>query len=86
MIVVKVELHSAITRKVTLLYQAIIANDGTGTDRVGNYDVAIGRRGDGDFRHIWSSSRRRARIEGYPRLSAHVLNLVARALNKAGFK
>ena len=86
MIVVKVELHSAVTGRKSLLYQTIIANDGTGDLTKGNYDVAVGRRGDADLRHIWSSSRRRARIEKYPRLSSHVLNLVARALNKAGFK
>jgi hypothetical protein len=36
-IVVKVELHSAVDGRIEELGQIVIANDGTGTDRRGNY-------------------------------------------------
>lgn len=87
MIVVKVELHSAITKNVSLLYQVVIANDGTSKDPTrGNYDVAVGRKSHKTLLLVWTESSRRGRVEGYPRQSAHVLNLVSRALTAVGFK
>lgn len=39
MLVVKVELHSSITGEITELARLIIANDGTGDVKKGNYNV-----------------------------------------------
>lgn len=41
MITVKVELHSAITGETTHLGTLVIANDGTGTAALRNYDAAL---------------------------------------------
>lgn len=86
MIVVKVELHSAITGDVTEIGRMVVANDGTGTGSLGNYDAKLGRKGVADNRKIWESPQRQARVEGYPRISAPVWVLVARALKGFGFK
>lgn len=78
MIVVKIELHSARTGKVTELGRLHIANDGTGTKSRGNYNVTkIGKR------------RRKlppvtARVENFPRLSYSVFRLLRRALEAIG--
>ena len=37
MLVIKIELHSAITKEVTEIGRAVIANDGSGTKESGNY-------------------------------------------------
>ena len=45
MLVIKIELHSAITKKITVIGQAIIANDGTSySPQKGNYKCWIGRK------------------------------------------
>lgn len=71
MILVKLELHSAITGKVTSLGM-MIANDGTGSRESGNYVAGLvskgGRRG------------RQATIAGHRRLSSSIWVLVAKAL------
>lgn len=41
MIVVKIELHSAITKKITHLGSMIITNDGTGDAKFGNYWISL---------------------------------------------
>lgn len=41
MIVIKVELHSAITKQITHLGSMVIANDGTGDTKYGNYWVSL---------------------------------------------
>lgn len=79
MIVVKVELHSAVTGAVTEIGRMVISNDGTGTSNRGNYDARLMRRGTVD------RVQRRGRIEGYPRKSLSVWTLVARALQAVGF-
>lgn len=81
MIVVRVELHSAITGKVTEIAKMRISNDGTGNGPRGNYDVATLRKGDSDH----SAPLRAGRVEGHARLSYHVWKLVARALAAVGF-
>lgn len=45
MIVVKLELHSAIDHTITEVGRMYLTNDGTGTDEIGNYDVKIMRKG-----------------------------------------
>lgn len=77
MIIVKVELHSAITGKVTELGRLRITNDGTGSAERGNYDVApFGKGG--------RSILRMARVENYPRLSYSVFRLIRLALEALG--
>jgi hypothetical protein len=71
MILVKVELHSAITRKVTELTRMSIANDGTGTDTTGNYDVHVAR------------TRRNGKVRGHKRRAHHIGRLVAQAFAAA---
>lgn len=45
MIIVKVELHSAIDKTIQELARMYISNDGTGTEEVGNYKVELLKRG-----------------------------------------
>jgi hypothetical protein len=75
MIVVRIELWKGgdKDRRETLGVM-VLANDGTGGDDCGNYDVAIARRnGPG----TWRSGR----VEGHPRQSQTVWRLVQKALN-----
>lgn len=78
MIVIKVELHSAITGEVTTLVEGKIRNDGTGTPGVGNYEFEAGRKGGG--------VARRSRVEGFPRGRLNVWHLLARCLGAAEYK
>jgi hypothetical protein len=85
MIVVRVELHGAVSKRVTLLGAMVIANDGACEDaRRGNYDVKVARKADaGDLRKLSRDPLRRGRVERYPRLSYNVWRLVLRALAAA---
>ncbi|MGM4955671.1 hypothetical protein ACT4MK_09975 [Bradyrhizobium barranii] len=78
MIVVRVELHSAITRKVTEIARMRIRNAG-GTADLGNYSVETlgGRSREQLDRGV---CQRGGAVESYPRLRIHVWHLVARAL------
>lgn len=58
MLVVKVELHHAVTGDVTELGEMRIVNDGTGDVVLGNYDV----------RTEWGGDAWTARVERYPRI------------------
>lgn len=83
MIIVRAELHSAITGKVTELAQMRIANAG-GTKTYGNYiaHTFIGRNRDNlDAARRHNSISREGRVDRHPRLREHVWNLVAKALN-----
>lgn len=84
MIPVKVELHSAITGKVTTLGQMLITNDGTGNKRLGNYDVLLSRRGR-EIRAANATPVRLGRVENHRRLSKPVWNLIAKSLRNLGF-
>lgn len=75
MIVVKVELHSAITGKVTEIGRMKITNDGTGDINKGNYDVKIMRKGS------VNTVQKTARVENHSRLNESVWKLVKKALN-----
>lgn len=75
MIVVTMYLRSAIsTQRNRLLATVTIANDGTGDAKTGNYNVKarVGSRG----------KMREARVEGFPRRTKTVLELLRRALNE----
>lgn len=76
MLIVKVELHSAITHKITEIARLRIYNDVSGTKEFGNY-IVEGYDEDQEFFG-------QRKITGHPRLAAHVLNLVAKAIRALG--
>ena len=80
MIVVRVELHSAITSRVSTLGVAHIANDCTGNQKVGNYTVAIYKKGVTPQPLQSAGLWRRDRVIGFPRTSLGVWDLLYRAL------
>jgi hypothetical protein len=84
MIVVRVELHSAITGHTTELARMITANDGEGTREVGHY-VATTLRGRSREALDQMQVQRSGRIRNWPRLRLHVWNLVAEALKGVGY-
>jgi hypothetical protein len=92
MLVVRVELHSAITGKKSEIARMIIANDGSGTGGRGNYwGRAAKGRIEGDTMipvAIMHPVRmmRHAFVTDYPRRSKHVWHLVARMLKAMDFK
>lgn len=92
MLVIRVELHSAVTGKISEIARMIIANDGTGTGTKGNY---WGRTAkgviDGDTMippAIMHECRKMddGVVKDYPRVSKHVWHLVARMLKAMGYK
>lgn len=84
MIVVRVELHSAITGEISELARMIITNTGDGGKRRGNYAGAtlIGRSTAALDRRTVSKI---GKIENWPRLDKHVWNLVAAMLANMGY-
>lgn len=84
MLVVKVELHSAITGETTEIARMIIHNEG-GTKSSGDYGVMVYR---GRTREELDKkvTIRRAKVKNHPRLREHVWNLVTKALVAAGYK
>lgn len=85
MIVVKVELHSAITKQVTLLGSAVIHNVGTSNNgKLGDYDVLVARKPDAaDLEKVFRQPLRCGGVRRYPRLAYNVWRLVIRALASA---
>jgi hypothetical protein len=83
MIVVRVELHSAITRQVTELARMKICNVG-GSQTLGDYSVET-LRGRSREQLDRGQVQRRAFVKRYPRLALHVWHLVARALVASGY-
>lgn len=88
MIVVKVELWSAITGQHTELARMTIANEGTGSLVRGNYEAKtyIGRN-EATLQKamVKGTISRSTRITGWPRQQWHVWNLVERALGNMGY-
>jgi hypothetical protein len=78
MIVIRVELHSVVTRKVTEIARMHISNIG-GSRQVGHYHAKI-YRGRSSEQLSHGTVQRQGSIRNYPRLSLHVWHLVARAL------
>lgn len=78
MIVIRVELHSAVSRTVTEIARMKIINVG-GTRTLGHYfaETYRGRSGEQLKRGV---RQRSGSVRDYPRLSVHVWHLVARAL------
>ncbi len=83
MIVVRVELHSAVTGTVVELARAHIFNVG-GTDKLGDYGVRTlrGRCAQALDR---GQIQRRRQVIGHQRLALHVWHLVAKALGVMGY-
>ena len=85
MLVVKIELWSAVTGAETELGRMYLANDGTARDPAkGNYDVKVARKGSKEY-ESWNEIKttRTGRVENYPRLSYNVWRLITRALLSA---
>lgn len=89
MIVVKIELHSAVTGRITEIGRMLIGNVGGTADR-GDYDVKVLRRsnmpvdGEADFDQWYDASvTREGTVKRYPRLSYNVWRPVIRALLSA---
>lgn len=83
MLIIRVELHSAVTGKVSELARMQIANVG-GTSANGDYHATTFRGRDKaalDKRQ----GQRSGEVRNYPRLSIHVWHLVARALIAMGY-
>lgn len=81
MIVIKVELHSARTGKISEIGRMTISNDGTGKHpQSGNYNIRLMRRS------TTSTIQKECRVEGYSRLSSPIWSLVYKALANLGFK
>jgi hypothetical protein len=87
MIIVRVELHSAITGERTEIARAVIDNIG-GTEEHGEYRARslFGRSGQA-LDASWRCRRftREGRVHNHPRKRAHVWVLVARALVALGY-
>ena len=82
MLVVKVELHSAITGQVSTLGSMIISNDGKSFSKThGNYDVKVAHKSRmKTFMGIWKNPLRKARVENHYR-DSNVWLLVKKAIN-----
>lgn len=83
MIIIRVELHSAINGKVSEIARMYIANVG-GTKQSGDYRVATlrGRSKESLDKKI---PQRTGDVFAYPRLRLHVWHLVAAALSSLGY-
>lgn len=73
MIIVRVELHSAISGEITEIGRMSITNDGTGTQSKGNYVIKLFRKG-------FKSVLKQGTVLDHPRLSTSVWTLVYKAL------
>lgn len=84
MLVVRVELHSAITGKVTEIGRTYIYNVG-GTTEVGEYEVKVAKEENFDegLRATLDDPMREGEVKDYPRLDYNVWRLVSRALRSA---
>ncbi len=80
MIVVKIELHSAITGEVSEIGRMNIANDGSGDAGRGNYSAALMRRGSPN------KVLRHGEVKNHARQSYSVWVLIAKALASVGFE
>jgi hypothetical protein len=87
-IVVRVELWSAITGARTELARMRIGNDGQTTSADPNLGTYIGDtlRGRSAAALDRGEIQRRGRVSDYPRHSLHVWNLVARMLASMGYR
>jgi hypothetical protein len=84
-LVIKIELHSAITGAVTEIGRMNLANDGHGTAELGHYKAQVLRRGNSE--PGWEENKnkitRTGAVDNYPRQAYNVWRLVLRALKSA---
>ncbi len=73
MLIVKIELHSAVTGKVKTIATGKIVNTGAGTSTQGNYRV--------ELRDALSRPWKSGTVEGFPRRRLLAWDLLARALH-----
>lgn len=88
MIVVKIELHSAITHEQSNLGTLVIDNIG-GTKTKGNYRCRMYRKSDKNiYRQVLDGAKpiRECEIHNHPRLSNPVQSLVLKALKEMGYE
>lgn len=90
MLVIKVELHSAITGKISRLATMFICNDASGNRKRGNYTFAVFRKGQKPEEDMYAKRTlpqplRQGGLADYPRLSLPVWCLVKRALEKLDY-
>jgi len=84
MLVIRVELWSAINGKKTELARMHLWNDGTEpSEKLGNYEGRALRKPKFDPTH---TPVRAGKVKGYPRQSLHVWHLVARMLQSMGYE
>jgi hypothetical protein len=83
-LIVRVELHSGITGKVTEIARMEIINDGTGIGSMGHYTCRSFRGRDHNQLNNRTTSRTGV-VKNYPRRKLHVWNLVARSLERMGY-
>lgn len=84
MLIVKIELHSAITGEITEIGRMRLYNDGTGTRTRSDYvgEVFRGR----NFEVLDKNTvHKRGEVKKWPRLERHVWNLVAVMLKNMGY-
>jgi hypothetical protein len=74
MLIIRIELHSAVTGKVTTVATGKIVNTGTGTPTRGNYRI--------DLRDAAGRPWRAGTLEGFPRKRLLAWDLLYRALEK----
>ena len=74
MLIIKIELHSAVTGKVTTIAAGKIVNTGTGTPTRGNYRI--------DLRDAAGRPWKTGTVEGFPRKRLLAWDLLYRALEK----
>lgn len=83
MLIVRVELRSAITRKTTEIARMAIVNDGSGTAQKGDYIGCTyrGRNSNALQKAMLNQTvTRKGVVEGHPRLREHVWHLVSKML------
>ena len=88
MIVVRVELMSAVTGQTTELARMHICNEG-GTNARGDYGAYVLRGRDKEaLDRSWRAETytKTAKVKSHARLKEHVWNLVGKALAAAGYK
>ena len=88
MLVAILEQHDPATGKVTELGRLLVANDGTGDEQMGHYEVRAGV-GTNPIREsrthwIWHHPRLLGRVEGHDR-RGEAWDLVAKALAALGY-
>lgn len=87
MIVVKVELHSAIDGSVTLLNSVVLGNMDNRRRRLRSYAVASYRKHVDPVRAVLSGKKplRLGEVKGHPAEAVSVLTLVRKALETLGY-